>query len=135
MIDDTAFDLEVEIGGRQYFVARTLDVARRVEQAVGAIEPFARRLETGAVTFVEAGRLYGALLRAETDPPAAKDIDAWLFSRGLFEHRNAAFFLMALIIGSQALAREQARLAATLKPAKGDARGPFAPAAASTGSF
>lgn len=133
-------DLEVSIGGRLYFVRRSMDVARRVETAVGAIWPFARRIEAVEVQFAEMSRLYAALLRDEPHGPDLKSIDAWLFEAGLHDaaHQRAAWFLTTLVVGSRILEQEQSRIAAAASrvktPEDGDPRGPFVPTGASTSS-
>ena len=130
-------DFELTVAGHQMFIRPAMDVARRVENAVGAIHPFAQKLEAGAATYAELSRLYSALVRADPTAPDAKAIDAWLFEVGAFAHRPTAFFLTTLIVGSEVLAREFARLqasAANLERQREASRsaGPFATTGAST---
>ena len=130
-MDELYNSFELTIAGRQVFLPRSLEMARRVENAVGAIDPFARRLEKGIVTTSELARFYGALVRGLSDPPAAKAIDAWIFERGVYGHAPAAMFAMSLIMSSELFQREAARLQASVTEAeKRNARGPFAPTGA-----
>jgi len=117
---------EISVAGRQLFLPRSLETAKRIEAAIGAIDPFARRLEKGLVTMTELARFYLALVRDADDAPSAKEIDAWLFERGVYAHAPAALFAMTLIMGSETFAREAARVQASITEAERKrARGPF----------
>lgn len=130
-------EFELDIGGRQVFVRPSLDLARRLESAVGALKPFATRLEIGDVTYSEAARMFNALVRETTGGPDAKAVDAWLFEQGLLRHKAVAIFVYSLTIGSATLEAEFTRLQASVtNAARRDGGsvpgGPFAPTAAST---
>ena len=130
-------DFELTVAGHQMFIRPAMDVARRVEAAVGAIHPFLQKLDFGEATFAEISRLYQAIVRTDYSAPDVKTIDAWIFEVGAYGHKPAAAFLMTLIIGNEGLAREFARLQATaanLERQREASRsaGPFATTGAST---
>lgn len=128
-MDELYNEFEMTIAGRQVFLPRSLEMARRVEAAVGAIDPFARRLEKGLVTTSELARFYQALLRSVPDPPSAREIDTWVFERGAYTHAPAAMYALSLVMGSDLFRVEAARLQASITEAeRKHARGPFATA-------
>lgn len=132
--NDLAYDLEVVVAGRQFFVGRSLELARRIEAALGALEPLSHRLDQGAVTTTELALLYAALLKGHPEAPSRTDLDAWIFATGVRPAgRRVSFFVLSLVMGSDLLAQVQDRLAASSPAAKEDGengRGPFAPTAA-----
>ncbi len=118
---------DITIAGRQMFLPRSLAMARRVENAVGAIDPFARRLEKGLVTTSKLARFYLALVREIAEAPSAKEIDEWVFDCGVYTHVPAAMFAMSLIMSSEMFSREAAKLQASITEAeRKTARSPFA---------
>lgn len=132
-------DFELSIAGSQVFLRPSFELARRVEQAVGAILPFCQKAEAGTASFGDLSRCYQAMVRADPNAPSAKEIDAWVFEEGAFGHKPLAFFLYGLIIGSELLQREFARLQAsaantTRSAEAAKSTGPFEPMAGSTGN-
>lgn len=130
---DLALDFEISVAGRKFFLQRSLALARRIESAHGAIEPFASRLDKGAVTTTELALLYAALLRDEPDRPSREEIDDWIFEAGVHTAaRQVAWFVFSLICGNELLAKVQERLEAAQAQARRAAeqsRGPFGRAA------
>lgn len=134
--NDLVYPHEALVCGRTYFLDRTLDLARRVESVAGSLDLLARKIDAGQATFTELARVYAALLRDQVEAPTAAELDAWLFARGVYLHRQTAAFLMSLAVGTETLAREAARRSVRQDPKaeEGDKRSPFSPAAASTGN-
>lgn len=136
MIDTAtlAHEAVFEICGREYAFPRDLDHLRRAEQTVGAVAPFAARLDARAARSDEIARLYGAFLRDVPGAPTQSEIDAWVFAQGL-QHRAFAAYLYTLTLGSEELERvAKARgLNAEKSPGAEPPRGPFAQTAWPTG--
>jgi hypothetical protein len=133
---DLVYPHECSICGRVFFIERTLDLARRVESVAGSLDLLARKIDAGQATFTDLARVYAALLRDQPDAPTAADLDAWLFARGVYLHRQTAAFLMSLAVGTETLAREAARMNLRQDPKaeEGDVRSPFARTGASIGN-
>jgi len=133
---DLAYPHETHICGRPFFIERTLDLARRVESVAGSLDLLARKIDAGQATFTELARVYAALLRDQPEAPTAAELDAWLFARGVYLHRQTAAFLMSLAVGTESLAREAARLSLRQDPKAEEsrARSPFVKTAGSTGN-
>lgn len=126
---DLAYDIEIDCCGSRYHVRRTLDLARRVEQAAGAIQPLAERVERFGATQSELVTIYVALLREHPDRPSRGEIDAWVFAEGT--HRPSRALprpLMLLIIGNEALAEAIERAGRATEEAAPEKR-PFSQAA------
>lgn len=113
--------------GREYAFDRSLDMLRRAEGAIGAVAPFAQRLDARAARSDEIARVYNAFLRDVPGAPMQEEVAAWVFERGLL-HRELAIFLYSLTMGSDELERvSKARgLNAETKAGKEPLRGPFA---------
>ena len=133
MFDTLVHDIEIEVCKRRYVLRRSNDLLRRVEGAVGAVYPFAQRLEQRGCTSSEIARLYLAIPRDLENCPSGAEIDAWVFETGL-AHARLAMFLVTLTIGSEELARIVRKLELHKGVPADDADGPFATTAASTGT-
>lgn len=131
-----AHEASFEICGRVYAFERSLDMLRRAEAAIGAVAPFAQRLDARAVRSDEIARVYHAFLRDVAGSPTQEEIAAWVFARGL-AHRELAVYLYSLTLGSDELERvANARgINAERSQPGAEARGPFVPTAAPTGTF
>jgi hypothetical protein len=103
--------IELEVCERSFLVPRSRPLARRLEDALGPLYPFAQRLEAGAVTLREVALLYGLLLRDEPDQPLQTDIEKWSYNRGVLGHEALSVFMVGLIMGSDRLARSAEALA------------------------
>lgn len=133
--DTLARDAVFEICGRTYEFPRSLGMLRRAETAVGAVAPFAQRLDARACTVDEIARLYEALTREQTGAPTREDIARWVFATGL-RHRELALYLFSLTLGAEELERvrkERGLVAQAPAAEEDEGRGPFAPTAAPTG--
>lgn len=133
---DLDYDLIFDCCEERWIVKRSMACLKRLEQAFGPIDPFARRLEKGHVTSGELSLAYHLLLHGEQDAPSRKDIEAWIGARGI--HKPAAAIsaqIFSLIIGNDDLAKLAAaeeQRAAARRADKGVSRGPFDPTDAST---
>jgi hypothetical protein len=119
--------------GREYAFDRSLDMLRRAEGAIGAVAPFAQRLDVGAATSDEIVRVYVALLRDRAGAPQREILDAWVWEEGVRAHQALAVYLYSLTMGSKELRRVLDERRVDEEPARDDARGPFAKTAGQTG--
>jgi hypothetical protein len=122
-----AYDLAVACCGETFHVRRTLELARRVEQAMGPIYPLAYKLRTMAVTLEERATLIHTLLKDERRAPSIQQIREWLFVSGLRTGPELAAEMLTLVAGNDAVA-DYAR-----RPRNGEGqepdKSPFAPMA------
>ena len=127
-----AHEASFEVCGREYTFSRSLDMLRRAESVVGPVAPFAVRLDGRACRIDEVARLYGAMLRDVAGAPTQREIDEWVFERGL-SHTEFALYLYSLTLGSEELERV-AKARGLNATATEEGRGPFGRTAASTGN-
>ena len=122
-----AHEASFDICGREVALPRSLEMLRRAESAVGAVAPFAARLDGRQCRVDEIVAVYAALLRDVPGGPTRKEIADWVFARGLV-HRDLALYLYSLTLGSDEIERVvKARgLDAAADPGGEPARGPFA---------
>ena len=106
---ELAYDLAVACCGETFHVRRTLDLARRIEQAMGPIYPLAMKLRTMAVTIDELAMLVHTLLKEERDAPTIAQIREWVFASGPRVGPQLAADVLTLIAGNTAVAEHQRR--------------------------
>jgi hypothetical protein len=126
---DLVYDITIACCGRQWRIARTLALAKRVEQHCGPLFPLASRLRTLQVTIPDLARLMLAFLEGQRDVPETVAIEEWLFRRGLTALApTLASDVLSLIAGNDAVA-EKLKAASEARPPE-DGPGPFARTAA-----
>ena len=139
MTADLLRPAEIEVCGDVWEIRRTLDLARRVEQRLGAIPTLARRMLAYDVTVDQLVVLYGEILRGAEDGPGRDDIADWIWrSKGSWAAQaELAPFVQELVIGYDKLValQEQKAMAAGGGPANPRPRPSEAagPTASSTG--
>ena len=97
--------IELDVCEAKFTVLRSRQLALRLEEALGALYPFARRLEDGSATLREVALLYRLMLRDEPEQPSQLDIDEWSYNRGVLGHEAVSVFLVGLVMGSERLKR------------------------------
>lgn len=101
-------DLEIKICGRTYRFVRSLETLMRAEAVLGAVAPWAERLEHTQCKLEEIAAIYAALLQPTAEGPAVptkREIDEWIFKRGLHNHDDLAVFLYSLTMGREEIER------------------------------
>lgn len=130
---DFAYEITLDVAGRRYLVRREFGLVRKLEARFGPLDPFARRLELGAVTQMDLVDLYSLLLSEQDGRPERGDIAAWVFATGSHRPAKAAAApMMSLIMGNDLL-RAMAERRPRRDVPEDETGGPFVPTAASTG--
>jgi hypothetical protein len=122
----------ITVCGREFWLDRSLEMLRRAEAAVGAVAPFAQRLDARAARSDEIARVYGALLRDVHGAPTGEEIAEWVFASGM-RHQVLALYLFSLTMGSSELEKVSKERGLNAERSRDEARGPFAPTAPPTG--
>lgn len=122
-------ELSVAVCGREFWVRRELALLRRLEQEVGAMGAFCRRLEAEAVPIDDIVRVVLVLLKGQTGAPLRSELDLWLFGGGGVRQvaRHLAMSLYTLVLSDDEVRELERRQAGIEQGAQagGDARGPF----------
>lgn len=130
---DLAYEIALDVAGRRFLVRREFALVRKLEARFGPLDPFARRLEAGAVTQMDLIDLYGLLLAGELAAPDREGLAAWVFDTGTHRAAKAvAAEMLHLVMGNDLLRAMAARRPRRDVP-EDEAGGPFVPTAASTG--
>jgi len=111
--------LEVKVCNRQFFLVRSQDLTRRVEEAFGPLYPFAARLAAGHTTTLEIARLHQVLLRTEAARPSAVEIERWSYEQGVLGHEHLSAFLIGLVLGDVRRERAAEQIAKQKQPEAG----------------
>jgi hypothetical protein len=129
-------DYELRCCQLSFPVRRSLDLARRIEGALGPIAPLVERMERGHVTTSELALIYRALLRdAGADAPDREALDEWIMDAGVAAAaRQVVLFVYSLIIGNEALAATNARISGSMAQAGREAEHTARPFVAMAGS-
>lgn len=129
--DDAAYPLTIAACGEEFFVARSLDLVRRIEGAFGAIHPLSNRLKSYAVPLRDMAVLLDLMLAdvpGSEGRPTRKAIEEWLMAAGIHvPSLKLADEVLHLIIGNEMLEKIVVRKK-TAAPREG-AVAPFAPTA------
>lgn len=101
-------DFTIEVCGRRFVVSWSIETLRRAEQAVGAVVPWANRLDIGDVRIREIAAVYRAILIEEVGGPSIpteEELVKWAYARGVVNHGDLAVFLYSLTMGKEEIAR------------------------------
>ncbi|MDZ4843859.1 MAG: hypothetical protein SH859_17185 [Hyphomicrobium aestuarii] len=116
--------ITLPVAGRDLHITADLETTKRLEAVLGALYPFAGRLERAELTHQDVAQIYGVLFRGYPDPPTMAELTAHVFEQGLHAHKRLAFLLAALTLGTAArerhLQRLQANIDGTIAPSKAD---------------
>lgn len=101
-------DLDIVVCGRGFRVPRSLETLQRAEKIVGALRPWAERLDQRAVQIYELVAIWRAILTEQPcgpSLPGETEIEDWVFDKGLAHHDDLAVFLYSLTMGEDEIER------------------------------
>lgn len=81
----SAHDTRLEIGGDVYWVRRTFDLIRRIEQSFGPLAELDTRLRKASLPVDDIARLYGIVLRDQASRPEPDAVAEHIAEAGIME--------------------------------------------------